>query len=580
MDSRAKEVVKIGDKLFSDKRQLDSLRQEIALNFYPERADFTEKRNVGDEYADHLFSSIPVLGRREFGNMLDEFLFPDKFMSIHVDDEDLDNGDAERAFLEKLTAIQFRAMMDVPANLVIARGQANHDFAAFGDAVIKIGKNVAGDGLLFRNRHTRDCAWSDNAEGKTDALHYNWNPSARQLDATFKGNVSPDVKRALEKDPDKIFACRHVVLPTRLYRYKSKGGKEFPFVSLYVERESEFVLEETGLNYFCYVVPRWQTVSGSQYGTSAATAILLPDGRTMQVVMRTTREAGEKYVDPPMIAVGDAIRGDIGLYAGGITNVDAEYDERLGEVLRPITRDRGGFPIAAEIAAALRDDISKGWFLDKIKLPETSYQMTATQIRRIIQEHIRSAGPITKPIQAAYNHPLCDGVFQLLSQENVFPFDQMPESLQGLELKFKFRSPLDELVEQNEADTYVDIRDRIYMPALQLDPSLAEIADLSEATRDAMRSAGWKAKWFRPKEAVDAAREQQAQQAQLAEAATQVQMAGQVAQDAGKGVDALMNAGSGPMPQGGGKGGGSPQAAMDQMAQMQAMQRLLQQQSA
>lgn len=538
----------MGDKLFGDKRQLNNLHQELALNFYPERADFTDKRNAGDEYADHLFSSFPVMARREFANMVDELLFPDKFFAVHVDDEEIDEGDAERAFLEHLTDIQYRAMMDPAARLIIARGQTNHDISTFGNGILKYGLNIAGDGLFYRNYHLRDCAWSDNAEGVTDVMHRDWNPSARQLMRAFEGRVSGDVQRAYEKDPEKPFRCRHVVLPSRLYRYRSKGGREYPSVSLYVECESETVLEETGLNYFCYVVPRWQTVSGSQYGSSMATSILLPDGRTMQVVMRTLREAGEKYVDPAMLAVGEAIRGDIALYPGGVTNVDAEYDERLGEVLRPITRDKGGMPIGFEIAQALKDDISKGWFLDKIKMPETNYQMTATQIRRLIQEHVRAAGPITKPLQQVYNHPLCDGTFQLLSSVGAFPFDQMPQSLQGRELKFKFRSPLDELVEQNEADTYVDIRDRIFMPALQLDPSLKEIADLNEATRDAMRAAGWQATWFKPKEAVEQARQQEAQRQQMAEAADQIGTAGQVAEQAGKGIDAIANAGQAAQP--------------------------------
>jgi hypothetical protein len=545
MDTRAKEVIRIGDAAFSRKQQVDSLHQEIALNFYPERADFTTKRNEGEEFADHLFSSYPILAKRELANMLSELLRPDKFLSIHVDDEELDNGDEERAFLEHLTNIQWRAMSDPAAQLVTAEGQTDHDYAAFGNGVLQFGTNVLGDGLLFRNHHLRDNAWSENGENVIDVNHRNWNPSARQLKQHFGKNVSKDVIRACEKDPEKPFHCRHVVLPSRIYDYKSKSGRQFPYVSLYVERESETVLEETGLTHFPYVISRWQRISGSPYGVSMATMILLPDGRTMQVVMRTIREAGESYVNPPMVAITEAIRGDIALYPGGVTTADIEYDERLGEVLRPVTKDRGGFPIGFEIAAALKDDISRGFFLDKIKLPETGRAMTATEVRRIIQEHIRAAAPLTKPIQQERNYPLCDGVFQLLSEHGVFPLDQMPESLQGRDIKFKFRSPLDELAEQNEADTYVDIMTRIVMPAAQIDPAQIENVDLTEATRDAMRAAGWKAKWFKPKEAVDEKRAQVAQEQEAAQIMQQVAAAGATAQQAGQGIDALANAGAG-----------------------------------
>lgn len=554
MDSRAKEVVKIGDGLFSNKKSVDALHQELALNFYPKRATFTSKRDDGEEYADHLFSSYPSMARREFGNMLDEFLFPDKFFAIHVDDEDLDQGDAERAFLERLTEIQWRAMNDPAANLIRSRGQTNHDLATFGNGVIKFGLNIAGDGLLYRNYHLRDNAWSENAEGKIDCNHRNWNPTARQLHHHFPKTISNEVKKACGldgdngKDPEKTFPCRHVVLPSRLYNYKSKAGKQFPFVSLFVECTTETVLEEVGQNYFDYVIPRWQTVSGSVWGTSMATDVLLPDGRTLQVVMRTLREAGEMHVNPPMVGVTDFIRGDIALYPGGITTADAEYDSKIGDVLRPITRDKGGFPIGREIMEALKEDMRQGWMLDKIQLPETTRAMTATEVRRRIQEHIRSAAPISKPIQPVYNFPLCDGTFQVLMQHGAFPMQEMPDSLQGMELKFKFRSPLDDLAEQNEAEIYLDNRDRILVPAMQLDPSLAEIVDLHESTRDALRSGGWKAKWFKPKEAVEEKRAAQAQEQQVAKLAQEVAMAGQVAEQSGKGLDALLTAGASAQP--------------------------------
>ena len=542
MDSRAREVVRIGDSLFDKKRPVDALRQELALNFYPERADFTTKRNEGDEFADHLFASYAPLARRELGNMLGEFLRPSKFFSIHVDDDELDEADAERAFLERLTDIQWRVMSMPRANLVGACTLTDHDFATFGDGVLKFDRNSAGDAMLFRNYHPRDVAWSENADGRIDHLHRDWEPTARQLKYHFPKTVSQEVIRACEKDPEKTFRCRHVIMPSRMYDHKGAGGKEYPFVSFYVEKESETVLEKTGLNYFNYVVPRWQTVSGSAYGVSMATSVILPDGRTLQVVMRTLREAGENYVNPPLIAVTEAIRGDIALYPGGITTADIEYDGRIGDVLRPIGKDKSGFPIGVELAAALKEDIRAGMMLDKIQLPEANRAMTATEVRRRIQEHIRAAAPISKPIQKEYNDPLCDGVFQFLREAGAFPMQEMPPSLAGKDIKFRFRSPMDELAEQNEAEVYMDVRDRLLAPMLQIDPSLAEIADWEVSTRDAMRAAGWKQKWFKPKEAVQERRVQMAERAKQQQAMADIASSGQVAEQAGRGGKALAEA--------------------------------------
>jgi hypothetical protein len=545
MDQRARDALKMGEKLFEKKKEVDGLWQEIALNFYPERADFTSTRGAGDEFADHLFSSYPVLARRELGNLLSASLRPrsQDWFSIHVDDEDLDSGDAEREYLERITKVQRKFMYEASAGFVRATKQADHDFAAFGNAVIKFGPNRDGDGLLFQNFHLRDNAWSENAEGRVDCNHRNWDPTARQLAHHFPKTISSEVQRALKKDPEKPFKCRHIVMPSRLYEYKSQTGRKFPFVSLYVECESETVLEEVGLNYFCYVIPRWQTVAGSAFGSSMATSVILPDGRTTQIVIRTLREAAEKHVDPPMIAIGDAIRGDIALYAGGVTTADIEYDERLGEVLRPITMDKGSMPVGFEIAEALKMDIRSGFFLDKIQLPEIKGDATAYQVRKIIEDSIRSQAPIFEPIEEEYNSPLCDGAFQVLRDGGAFSASEMPESLADRDVQFSFRSPLADMADQREAELFVDGVTRILAPIAQIDPAQLENVDITEGTRDALRANGFKAKWFKPREAVEQRQKQMAQAAAMAKGMETLGAAGTIAEQGGKGMAALNEAG-------------------------------------
>ena len=120
------------------------------------------------------------------------------------------------------------------------------------------------------------------------------------------------------------------------------------------------------------MIPRWQTVSGSQYAHSPATVAALPDARLLQSITLTLLEAGQKAVDPPMIAVQEAIVGGVNVYAGGVTYVDAEYDERLGEVLRQLGGDasKGGLNFGVETAQDIREMISQAFFLNKINLPE------------------------------------------------------------------------------------------------------------------------------------------------------------------------------------------------------------------
>ena len=306
-------------------------------------------------------------------------------------------------------------MYDPPAQFIRATRESDHDFAAFGNAVLQYSANISRDGLFYANYHLRDCAWMEGATGKPDCLHRNWETEASRLVHYFGDKVSIEVKKAYEKEPSKKFKCRHVVMPSRLYQCGGKSGGKHPYTSLYVELGSETILEEIGVPYFCYVVPRWQTVSGSQYGTSMATSVLLPDARTLQIVMRTLREAGEKFVDPPMIAISEAIRGDIALYPGGVTTADVEYDERLGEVLRPVTQDRGGMPIGFDIATALKEDIRNGFMLDKIQLPEAGKNMTAFEVRRRLDEHVRQSSPIFEPIINDYNDPICEGTFKIIN---------------------------------------------------------------------------------------------------------------------------------------------------------------------
>ena len=135
-------------------------------------------------------------------------------------------------------------------------------------------------------------------------------------------------------------------------------------------------------------------------------------------------------------------------------------------------------------------------------------------------------------------------------QHGAFPMESMPSSLEDRELKFKFRSPLDELQEQNEAEIFLDGRDRILRPSMDIDPSLAEIVDLHEGTRDALRATGYKQKWFKPKEAVEERRVQVQEEAEAEKMAADLAAGVQVAEQGGKAAESITRAVNGGKPNG------------------------------
>ena len=124
----------------------------------------------------------------------------------------------------------------------------------------------------------------------------------------------------------------HFVVNAEMYDGDTRGA---PRWSIWYDITHETLMQATPLWGKHYIIPRWQTVSGSQYSYSPASVCALPDARLLQAMTFTLLEAGEKATSPPMIATQNAVRSDVALYAGGITWVDEEYDEKLGAALRP-----------------------------------------------------------------------------------------------------------------------------------------------------------------------------------------------------------------------------------------------------
>ena len=286
----------------------------------------------------------------------------------------------------------------------------------------------------------------------------------------------------------------HIVVDSDLYDGDARGR---PRWSVYYDCDNHYVIEATPIWGKHYIIPRWQTVAGSQYAFSPATIAALPDARLLQAMTMTLLEAGEKAVNPPLIATQDAVRSDIAIYAGGITWVDMEYDEKLGAALRPLTQDYRQLPVGIDMQRDSKLMLAQAFFLNKLALPQRAPEMTAFEIGQRVQEWIRSALPIFEPMEAEDNGQLCEETFDVLMRGGAFgsPFD-MPRGLRGAEVKFKFSSPLHDIIEQQKGTKLLEAK-ALIAEAAALDRAALVMVDAQVALRDALAGAGVPAKWVR-----------------------------------------------------------------------------------
>lgn len=556
MKQRVQDLIKIGDSLFSKRYPIMSLWQTQAENFHVMRADFTRARYFSEEFGSFLMTGRPARCHRDLRNAFSAMLRRDQWFHAQTDNELVNEDRDAKIWLDWASKVMRRAMYDDRAGFVRATNIADGDFTAFGNAVIT--REVCDySHLLYRTWHLRDVAWDEDITGQINTVHFDWRPQARQLleyGGKGKFKLSQKITDLKPEDRFKEIKCRRILLPADDYDLDKPTQRKLPFVSIYVDVENQQVMEEMPLRTLPVTIPRWEfggSLFGNQYGYSPSVVYALPDSRMLQQMMLSMLEASEMATKPPMIGVGEAVNGGVNLYAGGFTSVDADYDERTGEALRPLSMNFDGIRYGSEQIQRLEAGIDDSFFLNKIRYPEIKKDMTAYEASKLWDEFIRQSLPLWEPVQQEYNAKLCNGTFEdLLAVGSFGSVQDMPQILRGRDIVWQFDTPITVAAEKSLTGTFQAMLQTLVAGA-QVDPNVALLADMPAAAREAIDGAGAPAKWLLSEEQFMAARTKKQQSDQAAQAAAAVAHGADVAtrvanaaQSAGNAAQALQGAAS------------------------------------
>lgn len=529
-----KNLAELADSLFAKKAPLNSLRQEIAENFYPERAEFTVKQSLGDDYASELMTSYPIISRRSLGDQFSTMLRPTAREWFHVTRRHHDvkkETDTEvRQYLEWFGTVMRRAMYDPNALFSRASKMGDHDVAAFGECCKSVEMNSRGDGLLYRCWHLNAMAWQENESGKLGFVARRWTPTVYMACQYFSGRLNEKLVKRKEKDPFSDVELLHIVCDAQMYNDQNHGR---PRWSIWWDRENNELIEAVPIWGRYYIIPRW-AYSQSQYAYSPAVMAALPDARLLQAMAFTMLEVSEKAAQPPVLATKNVIKSDMALYAGGITWVDAEYDERLGRALQPLNQDFRGVNYGLEMIQDTRSIMYQAFYLDTLTMPRGGPAQTAYEVGQRIQEYIRNALPLFEPMEHEDNAAMCGETFELMMRNGAFGSPQdWPKAIRQSAIDFQFESPLHDVIEQQKAQKWTEAR-ALVSDVAAIDPTAVEVIDSVTALRDSLEAAGVPAKWIRSRDDAAERIDQQKQQQEAAQVLAALEQGSKTAANFGK----------------------------------------------
>lgn len=538
-----KELSNQGSELFAKAGPMRTLWQEIALNFFPERADFTVDFTTGEDLAAHLLTSSPVIARRELSNIFSMQRPQDKEWfrlkpKFDADRRKLDQAGLE--FLDDSNEITYRAIYDKNSGFSRAVKEGDDSFSAFGQAAISVEYDLRYNNLLVRSWHIRDVVWTDDSNGKINKIFCKRKFTKSEMQRLFK-KVAPSLES--KKDNGEKYTVYHVIISAEDYYGEDKRKSNLPWVSIYIDIDNCFELDNRPSRTRKYIIPRWMTVSGSQYAYSPATVVSLADARMLQTMYNTLMEAGEMSLKPALIGVEDAIKSELEYFPGGFTAVDAAYDERLGEILRPITQDRSGIPYGIEMIREVEARIGKSFYLDKIGLPPLNKEMTAFETSQRVSEYVRAAAPLFQPYEMEYNGELMEMIFETLMNVGAFgALSEIPQSIKGMDTTFVFESALQGAREQQKSQKFLETK-AIIAEAAQLDPSVAAMFKVEEATRDVISGIGTPNKWIASSDELAEKKQKDMQMQEQQQLIQSLQQGGIAAEQMGKGAQAMQESG-------------------------------------
>ena len=426
--------------------------EDLARVLQPRRMGFASTVTEGERRTDDIYDGTPMQARRGLANSVGGMLRPQGLPEIKIktEDEAINEMEEARAWMAD-SELRLRKGFDNPhAHFRQASGEIDDDLVTFGTAVMFIGESITRNRLIFQSMHLKDSAIAFDEEQRPESLFHVRLWPLRQVAARFgEEALSENSRKKLADAPDEKIRILHVVHPRKNGKQGALLAKSLPIEDLWLEIEAKHELSVGGFHEFPFIVPRWDTSSGENYGRSPG-MIALPDADTLQAMGETILIAGQRAADPPLAVPNDGTFDAVNTFPGGLSYYDIETATALRGRSPFFPIESGtNLPIARDMQTDVRTQIWAAFFRNVMNLPVEGPKMTATEVIARKEEFMREMGPIFGRLESDYTAPMVERAFMVMLRGRAFL--PIPRVLQGKDIRFEYDSPVKRIRMQIEA---------------------------------------------------------------------------------------------------------------------------------
>lgn len=550
-DERAKRHVERWRDLTRDRGTWLQHWEDLARVMLPRRAGFATTHVPGDKRTDDIFDGTPMQAARGLANVVGGMLRPDgqKWFFLRAADDSDQTSDEAKDWLADTEDRMRQAFADPKARFRQVMGEADLDLVVFGTAVVFQGEGKSLNHLLFQSVHLKDACPYFDEDGAAAGLYRSRCLSVYQAMEKFGIDKLSEKVQAMireEKYTEQV-EFLHCVTDRNEGSKEAVLSKNFPVSDTWIEVADMTIVQDGGFREFPFVVPRWETSSGEDYGRSPG-MIALPDANTLQAMGETLLIAGQRAADPPLAVPSDGSFSEINTIPGGLAYYDPDTAEKVGgKPFFPIETG-ANMPLTREMQNDVRSQVFNAFMKNVFSLPPAGEaDMTATEVNARLQEFIRETGPVFGRLESDYTAPVVERSFRVMLRAGAFL--PIPQVLSGRAVRLEYDSPVKRIRQQAEAvAAQAWVTDHVTIAENAQRPDVLDPIDFDEYSHFTAEAANLPSKLLKGRQAVAATRQQRAQDQQQAQQMQMAEQAASTAKTAGQtpGIQQLLeNAGSG-----------------------------------